>query len=148
MYYRPENFQLYELYPKDIFEKGMSEPNGEQKLWQMWDDRILYTIQHLRNRFGSMVCNTWYWGGNSQYRGWRPFDCPEGEKFSIHKAWKAVDLISKNFTATDIRSQILADPFHEDFKYITCVEMNVSWLHVDTRNRDKKNYGILNVYPK
>ena len=36
---------------------------------------------------------------------------------------------------------------HEDFKYITCIEDKVSWLHFDVRNWNKKEDGILVVNP-
>lgn len=142
--YIPKDFKLYELVPKDIFEEFKDDQN---RLWMLWRPEVLYTAQRLRDRFGKMVCNTWYWGGLTQYRGWRPEDCPDGAKWSMHKFFGALDLIPVEDDVDRIRRIILSDPFHEDFKYITCLEMEVTWLHFDVRNLDKAEWEILKIYP-
>jgi hypothetical protein len=45
-----------------------------------------------------------------------------------------------------IREDILQNKYPDDFKYITCIEMDVSWLHIDCRNYDKLNNGIKLIY--
>jgi len=147
MYYKPKDFELDELYPKDFYERIIKEKNGEAKLWQLWDYEMLYTAQHLRDRYGTMSINNWHDGGDRQYCGWRPMDCKVGALLSDHKAWKGLDLHPAGISAIDIRTQILSDPYHEDFKFITCLEMDISWLHVSTRNWQKEIYGIQKVYP-
>lgn len=145
----PDGFKLYELLPKNFYEDHYNSSNLP-KLWNMFDYRLKYTIHMLRKRYGTLIANDWYWGGVNQYRGWRPTDCTVGAKFSQHKYGRAIDLKTPRTArkkASDIREDILRDPFHEDFKYITCVEMGVSWLHFDVRDHDKKTYGILEVWP-
>jgi len=142
--YKPKNFKLYELVPKDIFWEFKDNP---EKLWMLWRYEVLYTAQNLRDRFGTMVCNTWFWGGVIQYRGWRPEDCPDGAKWSMHKFFGALDLVPIKTTAEAIRHEILNDPYHPDFQYITCLEMDIDWLHFDVRNHNKNQQGIFKVYP-
>jgi len=140
----PDYFELYELLPRIVYK---DHKDKVYKLWAMFDDRFLRTIHSLRKRYGKMIMNDWYWGGQWYERGWRPWHTLTGAMFSQHKWGRAGDLIPADYTAEEIRQDILHDPFHPDFKYITCVEMNVSWLHIDCRNRDKKKNGILLVYP-
>lgn len=143
MHYKPKNFELYELYPRHFYETWQHRADI---LWQLWDDRVLYTLQKLRNRYGKMNMNDWFWGGTNQYKGMRPFDCPVGSELSQHKFLRAADPTPEDMPAEQIRKDILADPWQEDFKYITCIEMNVDWFHFDTRNWDKMKSGILKVY--
>lgn len=140
----PDCFELYELVPKDTYYQS----RYVSRLWGLFDDRLLKTIHNLRRRYGKMAMNTWYWGGEHQYRGWRNENCPIGAKLSQHKYGRAGDLVPVFITAKEIRKDILNDPWHDDFKHISCVEMEVPWLHIDCRNRDKRANGILQVYPK
>ena len=143
--YIPDHFKIYELVPKDIYE---SYPVKKHiNLWFLFDDRVLYTQDRLRKRYGKMICNTWFWGGEFQYRGWRPQDCEYGTLLRQHKRGGGIDSAPQETAVEAIRQDILADPWHDDFKYITCIEENTSWLHVDCRNWDKKRNGIFIVKP-
>ena len=137
--YIPDHFKLYELLPKSYYKK-------DNRLWNIFDDRLLITIDNLRNKYGKMLVNDWYWKGENQYRGWRPLDCKVGAEFSQHKFGRAVDLILLEVDVNMVRKEIIDNQFSEDFKYITCMEDNTSWLHIDVRNHNKKN-GILIVLP-
>lgn len=140
----PDYFELYELVPETIYQKHYMKP---RQIWGMFDDRLLKTLHNLRHRYGPMVMNTWFWKGKSTMRGWRPWNTLTGAMFSQHKFGRAGDLIPVKADVECIRQDILKDPFHPDFEFITCIEMNISWLHVDVRNHDKKHQGILLVYP-
>lgn len=142
----PDGFELYELLPKAFYQSYYS-PDNAMKLWNIFDYRLKYTIHHLRKLYGTMVMNDWIWGGVNQYRGWRPTDCICGARFSQHKYGRAGDLKPTKVSVHKVREDILSNPFSIEFKYITCVEMDVTWLHVDVRDHDKKKHGILKVYP-
>jgi hypothetical protein len=143
--YIPKNFSLEELIPPELFEKWK---DVQWKVWQSADDRALITLQNLRKRYGSIMVNDWHTGGTFRYRGLRPMDYQGLTYLSQHKWFKAYDCSFANESEEKVRQDILADPFHEDFKHITCLEMRVSWLHFDVRNWDKANYGIFKVYLK
>lgn len=141
----PGYFKLYELLPKDFYNKYLSYKGDN--LWFLFDDRLLKCADRLRERYGKMIANTWYWGGKHQYRGWRPFDCTVGSAFSQHKFGRALDLVPDECTAEEIRKDILQSKNQDIFIDITCIETKVSWLHVDVRNWDKPNKGIFLVNP-
>lgn len=146
---KPDNFQLYEWLPKDFYDTYYSY-YGENLWWMLFSYEIKYTANRLRKRYGSMTMNDWKWRTDSnknQYRGYRPLDCTIGAKFSQHKVGNALDAKFKYIHVDQIRADIYLDPWHEDFKYITCVEDGVSWLHVDCRTHSKRDVGILRIKP-
>lgn len=150
--YVPDDFELYEFLPQQFH--MVWHPKKGNRLWRMFDDRLLRTAQALRNRYGPMIANTWHFPedrreiyGFHQYRGWRPQMCEVGAQLSDHKWGRALDLVPLDEDVEKIRMDILKDPFHEDFKYITAIEMKVGWLHISTTNYDKEKGGILVIYP-
>lgn len=142
--YQPKKFALYELVPREIFEN--TPDSRRYRLWNIFDDRALVTLDRLRKRHGKMNVNTWFWGGVSQYRGWRPFSCTIGADLSQHKFGRGFDCLFVDADVKEVRIAILSADI-EAYEFITCVEMGVSWLHFDTRNWDKEKDGILKVYP-
>lgn len=143
--YRTDHFKLYELLPKDFYEAHKHE---EDRLWFMFDARMLWTADQLWNLYGpTVVANDYRWGGGNQYRGWRPWDCEIGSDLSQHKFGRALDQKFKHATAEEVRRAIKADPWKDEFRYITCIEDGMSWLHFDTRNWLKDKYGLLIVNP-
>lgn len=139
----PHYFKLYEVMPQGDFYRW--QPAYGDRLWYMFDVRLLVTLDRLRRHYGKLVANTWMWGGRHQYRGWRPMDVNVGAQLSQHKFGRAIDLIPLNTRVDKIRQDIIDDPFHEDFVHITTIEADVSWLHLDVRNHDKRNHGLLIV---
>lgn len=137
--YKPEYFQLYEWLPKSFYNRHKELGN---KLWLMFDYRILWTQDQLRKRYGRCIMNTWYWGGHNQYRGWRPWNCHIGAQFSQHKFARAADSMF-TIPTEEIRQDILANEFDSDFQYISVIEDNVPWLHIDCRNLEFSDGIIL-----
>ncbi|MFH1623537.1 MAG: hypothetical protein ABID54_00085 [Pseudomonadota bacterium] len=143
MDYIPKFFQSYELIPKVAYGLLKDRP---WVIWQLFDSRTLYTGDKIRQRYGKMIANTWYWKGEHQYRGWRPPDCRIGADYSQHRFGRALDLVSVETTAEEIRRDIKAGKTGSDgsiFQYITCIEDGVGWLHFDVRNYK----GLLIVKP-
>lgn len=139
--YIPKYFELYEIVPKNIYSKY------RLNLWFLFDERILKTIDRLRDRYGALSVNNWYWNGRNQHKGWRPYNCTIGAEYSLHKFGRAIDLHSKHFTSEEIRKDIKNDPFCKDFEYITCIEDDTYHLHIDCRNWNKNKEGILVARP-
>lgn len=140
--YKCDYFKIYELVPKAIYEA--TPTNKHHRLWGLFDDRALVTLDRLRTRYGKTTVNDWHWGGGNQYGGWRPGDCPIGSELSQHKWGRAFDPKFQDVSADEVRDDILNDPDDFTSEFITCIEMGVSWMHFDVRNWSK---GILKVYP-
>lgn len=135
--YIPKSFELYELLPRDVYEATIHYGNNR---FQWFDDRALISLQSLREWAGKTLVNNWYWGGNNQWGGLRPFDCPIGALYSQHKFGRAFDAKFADKTADEARHYIRSNK--AKFPYITCLEEGVGWCHLDTRNYD----GLLIIH--
>lgn len=141
----PEGIDLHEVLPKYFYE--LNYQKYRDRLWMMFDYRLLITAHHLRKRYGVVYLNNWYWGGDKQYRGWRPFDIDIGAYLSQHKFGRALDMVFKDVKTDDIREDILSSPYSKTFKFICGIEMKVGWLHIDVGNRNRYQidiYGMIN----
>ena len=143
-----EYFRIEEFLPRDFYDKYKGK--GE-RLWLIFDDRALWTIEALRKRYGKIILNDWLWRKNdpraNHYRGFRTFDCKVGASLSQHKFGRALDSFPLEAGVEKIRKDIIDNPDEDEFKFITCIEMDVSWLHFDVRNWDRNKYGILKIKP-
>lgn len=137
MDYVPKFFKPYELVPKETYKLLRDKP---WIIWHLFDPRTLFVNDALRKRYGKMIMNTWYWGGEHQYRGWRPPGCKVGSRWSQHRFGRAGDLVPVECPVEDIRADIMSG---NNFQFITCIEDGVSWLHHDERNYK----GLLIVRP-
>lgn len=141
-YYKCKYFKIHELVPPDIYKKY-----GDSA-FQFLDPKMLYTIDKIRERYNtSLTINNYMWNGSYSQSGYRPVSSSVGASNSQHRHGRAFDCKLKGISAEQVREDILNDPYHEDFKYITCIEMKVNWLHIDCRNYNKKTNGILKIYP-
>jgi hypothetical protein len=140
--YKPKHFELFELIPPELYYKLKKECRL-RIAWYMLDDRMLRTADSLRNMFGSMVANDWWWGGKHQERGLRVFDTTTGAEHSQHKFGRALDSKFTKVAVEEVREFILQRP--RLFPFITCIEKDVSWLHYDVRNHYKQDGEILVV---
>jgi hypothetical protein len=142
--YTPKFFMLQELLPKEFYDKHKSRG---QNLWFLFDPRILMVADALRNRYGKMRVNNWVFGGELHFRGFRPFDTKIGSKFSQHKRGAAIDCDFNDIAVEEVRQDIISGVARGAIRLITCVELDTSWLHVDVRNWDTVEHGILTINP-
>lgn len=129
--YKCKYFQLDELLPEKLY-KELKNLGRLEVGWLLFDDRLLKTLDKLRETFGAITVNDWKWGGHNHYRGFRPDNCQIGSKYSQHRFGRACDCIFKNYSASEVRERVLANP--ELFPAIKGLEMDVSWFHFDLRN--------------
>ena len=129
MFYQCRNFKSYEIVSKDVF--GLF---GDQ-VWMLFRPEALMSLDNIRSWFDRpVIVNNWASGGDLQFRGFRPFDCTIGARYSQHRFGGAFDFDVQGVTADEVRKVILDNEDHERFQYITCLEINVSWTHFDVRN--------------
>lgn len=144
--YKPEFFEIYELVPELLHDR-YDKLHELEKLWLLFDDRVLITADLFRHRFGKMICNTWKWGGESSQRGYRLWNTTVGAELSQHKFGRALDLVPTEVTAEEIRQDIIAHPFREEYGLIKAIETDISWLHFDVRNHKLADGGIYYFKP-
>lgn len=129
--YTPKWFKAYELVPQFLYKSY-----GESSL-RFLDERILKTIDRLREQYGVMVCNDWKWGGRFDSRGYRPPNDPDGSRLSAHKRSCAVDIMPRETFSSMIRHDIKQNKYPHVFEFITLIEDNVNWLHISCENVKK-----------
>lgn len=131
--YKPEHFKVHEVVPQHVY-----EDRGE-KGFQLIDDRVLIFADYLRDKFGSVVINDWWWGGKNQWRGFRTAESPYYSQYSQHTTGRALDLIFKHTTAEEVRQWLKnnVDQWQEETGIMSVtVELETSWLHFDLRNNE------------
>ena len=133
MIYIPEHFIIEELVdPQTFKDRG-------QKAFELLDPLMLWTLDRMRENFGKISINTWKWGGQYKYSGFRPKNCVEGSYYSQHRLGRAFDLKLESYKPEEIRQAIKDDPDNEIFKYINCVENGTpTWLHIDGRHTQER----------
>lgn len=139
MIYRPRYFDLHELVCPEIF-----EARG-QRAWELLDVYALITLDQLRERFGPMTVNDWYWGGQFKYSGLRPFTGGVGAEYSQHRFGRAFDLKPKDTTPQEMFTYIVErqDKFPH-LRVLENIEATPTWLHFDVRNHTRSGIWIVN----
>ena len=124
-----------------IVEEFVSEPLykliATKGLWLM-DLRIVWTAdaiwEHYKDVLGknpSVYINGWKWGHNTNFRGFREYDCGIGALMSMHKEGKAIDFDIAGVPAEDVRREILDNQGAEWAQFISRMENDTSWVHID-----------------
>ena len=132
------NLWLDEYIPKELYLKLEHKPHI---LIGLLDKRLIYADQRLRNHFGPVTINNWWYGGERNWSGIRTPDSPYYSPTSQHNG-RASDKVFGYFPAEEVRDYI---KMHYLSLGITCIEANVSWIHSDVRwTRSNK---LLIVYP-
>ena len=148
VFYIPKYFIIEELVSRKVYERLKKEGRLDQA-WALFDVRELMTIDALHEEYNQKIfINDWHKGGNRQHCGLRMDDSANvGSFFSQHKFARGMDKHFEKTSSDQARKDCLENPWRSCFKFITCIEMNVSWFHSDCRNWDKEKLGILKVYP-
>lgn len=123
--YIPKYFSLDECFPPDF-----------SKSWKYFDERILISADKLREVFGPLRCN----GNGLTQCGFRT----NGSKTSQHCFGRAMDLHSDRYSSEEIRMYIINN--RNLFPYITFLECDISWLHIDCRNSSFKLWSPVRKY--
>lgn len=130
--YKTKHFELRELVHPAIY-----RDRGE-RAWELLREDFLRCTDALREKFGPMILNTWHSDTLVKAYGLRdsaclrPFDDPDGARYSMHKFGGAGDALFLNITAEEARKYVLSHP--DEFPFINAIESGVRWFHYDGRN--------------
>jgi hypothetical protein len=137
-FYQPKFFTTQELVPKAVYDRY-----GDSAMHLCMDSRILWTIDQLATsplfprldgRDHTVIrVNTWPYGGDTDQRGYRT-DPEVGAELSQHRFGRAVDLTIEGISAEEVRQLAKKGKLDRELTYITCIEDDVSWLHLDCRS--------------
>ncbi len=127
-----KHFKVHELVNKEIYEKY----SESYILNRFFDNRLLKTLDALREHFGSLTINDWYFGGKRTESGLRVPKMKFYNFTSLHSWGRAFDIISKKYTAEEMRQEILNN--QHKFPFIKRMEKDVNWLHIDNYTTNKK----------
>jgi len=139
-FYRPVKFKAYEFVDRNTYNKF-----GEDSL-KVIDIRMLITMDRIRNYFGKpIIINNWKSGGNREWSGLRIYGTPYFSTYSQHSFGRAIDFIINGIDAQEVRNVIKKSSMITTFEYITSIEdfVGMNWIHIDCRNWDKTNKGLL-----
>ena len=130
-------YYVHEFVPEHIYKEY-----GE-KAWRFINAGLIETYDTLKERFpkGSITINNYFWGGDRHWSGLRTPQSPYYSETSIHSLGGAGDSIFSDYTAEEVRQDIINNP--EIYPHVKGIEMGISWLHVDTRNE----YEVKLFYP-
>ena len=149
IHYECQYFKIYELVDPVIY------ANRGEKAWELFDPTLLDTLDVMRDYFYYkynvvMIVNNWMWGGSRKWSGFRTPESSYYSPTSQHSHGRAVDFLlmdrkTKKYIDTQkIRDDIIENQNSFEFDDITCIEdfPGMNWVHIDTRNFDKANYGL------
>lgn len=140
MTYKCKYFRIEELVSEQVFEKY------GQIAWQFFDEKLLITIDWLREELGlKITINDWFWGGKYSQRGYRcnleplVLDKTKQEKiYCTAHIGQGVDFDVEDMTSGGFRIWI---EYNKDrLPYPIRIEDGVSWNHIDIRNTGVKVY--------
>ena len=125
------NFRLEEFIDPDTFGRF-----GELSIWFI-DPRLVTLAQFMRERLGKpCTINNWHGGGQYNYSGFRPPDCPIGATLSQHRFGRAMDLKVSGMTADEVRDDIIGNFDIYRKVGLTTIEDGdyaPTWCHIDIR---------------
>jgi len=144
MLYKPRHFDLEELACPHVFKKF-----GEVA-WQFFDDKLLMTLDLVRDQLGPIYVNNWKEGGEFDERGFRCLQCSlvqdaikKGTLYvSPHMTGQGADFDVHGMDAGKVRLWLVANQIK--LPYPIRLEKNVTWVHLDTRDTGKGKVSLFN----
>lgn len=125
------NFYIHEFVPIHIYNRY-----GEKSKWFLRPE-IIKLAEFYRSYFNCPVTvNNWYWGGRFQERGFREPHSKTGAKYSQHKLGAAFDCHLRDYSADDVRREILNNSDIFIAQGLTTLEhpdYAPTWVHSDIR---------------
>ena len=137
---------------KELVAPALLKKTTEKILWNIFDDRLLRAIDDIRSKYGPCTVNA---NGLTDC-GLRDFTSNTGAAYSAHKFGRACDLHiriietvagkikdaskRKEYKVQEynrVRKELMKDKTFDVLSF----EDNISWLHVDTYNRDNRLYN-------
>lgn len=126
-----KHFNIKELVPESLI-----KVYGEKDSWNFIKPEAIMGLNIIRLLWNKpLIINTWAYGGNIQFRGWRPMDCEIGAKHSSHKEGLAFDLVTANPSDHKALWELVRDSHSlSGATEIENIKLTPTWVHVSWRN--------------
>ena len=121
-------FKVHEFVPKELYAKY-----GDGS-WRFVDARLIATMDVIKKRFskGTIEINNYMFGGSREWSGIRNPKSSWFSEYSMHTFGNALDFIASDYTAEEIRNDIIENP--NIYPHVKGLELGKSWVHLDVRN--------------
>lgn len=135
------HFYLSEFVPKEIYRQF-----GDNSI-RFLDRRLIIVCEWIRVELDCPITiNNWSTGGQFNYSGFRPPDCPTGAKLSAHKRGVAADLKIQGKTPKEVFEFIKAN--WEELKSLGLstvedIDYTISWNHISVEWSDSEELVIV-----
>ena len=139
--YKCKYFSIKELVNSDLLKQI-----GETTAWKLFDERLLRYADVIREKYGACTVNA----NGLVDCGLRDPQSATGAKYSMHKIGRALDLHIRSIELkcagnkpakiaayNKVREQLMKDPNFNGLNF----ENNISWLHIDTGNRESRLFN-------
>lgn len=139
--YKCKYFSIKELVNPDLLKQI-----GETTAWKLFDERLLRYADVIREKYGACTVNA----NGLVDCGLRDPQSATGAKYSMHKIGRALDLHIRSIELkcagnkpakiaayNKVREQLMENPNFNGLNF----ENNISWLHIDTGNRDNRLFN-------
>lgn len=122
---------------EELVHPAFLSPLSVDKIWGLLDERILRSIDSLRENLSTpIIINT----PTNLDRGLRRFDSAVGAKYSQHKFGRAMDIVVDGIPALDVQIHIRDNI--KKYPFITAMETGTAqWTHIDCRNQPEYTLG-------
>lgn len=131
---------------KELVNPTLLKQVGEQTAWAIFDERLLRMADAIREKYGACTINA----SGLVDCGLRDPQSATGAKYSMHKIGRALDLhirsieleyagnkAGKTAAYNRVRETLMINPQFDGLNF----ENNISWLHIDTGNRQNRLFN-------
>jgi hypothetical protein len=131
-FYKCLYFKIQELVDQETY-KALGD-----SAWSLFDTTLLSTMDRLRDRYKvPITINNWHRGAVNPFkdRGFRHPNNKTGAPLSAHKRGQAIDFDVYGMDAEKVRKDIMDHQEHLDCMFVTRIEKDVNWVHIETTNQ-------------
>lgn len=148
MIFKPGNFTWKELVSEALWLRRGG------KVCELFTPEILHTLDIIRKNFNCPInINDWSYGGRFDYRGFREIayysNRDINDSLSQHLRGNAFDFDVTGYAAEDARDKIRSMKKKGLLPFLTGIEIDINWVHIDCRVTDRLDRnGLFEFRPR
>lgn len=108
-------------------------------LWGMFDSELLKALDKLREEFGAIKINDYFWKGGYTDSGVRPCDYYGEVRYSDHIFARGFDIKPQHASIQKVYDHIISHTKYNIFNSIEKLQKTRAWIHLGNRpNLEKR----------